>query len=111
MGEMADLAMDGMFDSDEFFDNDFDFPFLGRRVFVKPKRDEWVTLKREVIKIKNLETSHLCNILNYITRTKRNRKVGGERMIRLRNEARKRGLVRETDGSWREAVDFDVVEL
>ena len=99
------------FDIFDFFDFDDDqggprFPLELPRA---PKDDEWLTLDWEYIKIKKLKTSHLRNILNFIKRNKKRRKIGGVRMLRLEAEAGKRGCTRDVDGFWREPHGFDVV--
>lgn len=93
----------------------FDFDDQGRRhpglMPRKPKDDEWLTLDWQYLKIKKLETRHLVNILNFIARNnKRRRAVGGIRMLRLENEARKRGLVVGADKKWKSPHTFDVIK-
>lgn len=106
MGDGADDAFDRAFDNwlddlDRCGDEDcdiFDLFFGPRRVVAGP--DEWVTLDRKVLKIKSIKPRHLANILNFIARKKANKKVGGARMIRLRSQAVKLGLVRDKDGRY-----------
>lgn len=97
----------------------FDFPEdqmagLSRRPLVprKPKDDEWLTLDWQYLKIKKIETRHLLNILNFIRRggAKKRRAVGGVRMLRLENEARKRGLLVGADKNWKVPHTFDVIK-
>lgn len=102
------------FDIFDFFDFDDDGAGNCGRFFrgdlPRPKNDEWLTLEWEIIKIKKLKTPHLRNILNFIIRTKKRRKIGGVRMVRLEGEARKRGLFKDGPNMfWRSAHGFDVI--
>lgn len=105
MGDMAE-----MFDLDPDFDEHEQWC---EDETCCPGGDTWVTADRQVFKIKDLKTSHLCNILNFIARECPKKFAGTEKLKLLKAEAKKRGIKREggVKGLWRDVSDFIETKL
>jgi|CXWL01.1.fsa_nt_gi glutaredoxin len=86
MGDMADDLMDRM---DDIYLNGCDEWCGGCPDCAEDT--QWVTRDGKVFEIKNLETSHIVNILNYIRRNRKVRFFGQRRVDNVRREAYKRG--------------------
>lgn len=95
MGDMADLLMEQAFDEwCELGCPDFDAD------------EKWTTLDGEVVYIKDMPTRHLCNVLNFVTRLRKQSAVGDERWANLKREARRRGIMRTSNHGWKQvAID------
>ncbi len=94
MGDMADDLMDRM---DNIYLDGCDEWCEGCPECAEDT--QWFTQDGKVFEIKNLETSHIVNILNYVKRNRKAGYFGRARMDNVRREAYKRGCL-ERSGLW-----------
>lgn len=111
MGDMADLLME--YASDEWALDEYSgFDWYTEIRAVGPST--WLTADGTRVKIRDMETAHLVNVLNLLMRQpKMSKAAGGARRVRLKAEARKRGCPEVRPGVWRTppADDFEHVGI